>query len=95
MNGSQQGPNLIVQCLLKKGDSMWLEDPGYHGMKCVCTNMEVKICSVPIEKEGMNVDFGINKFPDAKLAYLTSSHRFPLGITLSLKKRLQSLEWAK
>jgi GntR family transcriptional regulator/MocR family aminotransferase len=94
VNGSQQGLNLIVESLLKKGDSIWLEDPGYHGMKFVCMNRDVKICPVPVEKDGINVNFGIDKFPGAKLAYITPSHQFPLGVTLSLKKRLQLLEWA-
>lgn len=94
VNGSQQGLNLIVQSLLKRGDAIWLEDPGYHGMKFVCTNMEINICAVPVEKDGIDVNFGIKKFPEAKLAYVTPSHQFPMGVTLSLKKRLQLLEWA-
>ena len=94
VNGSQQGLNLIVQSLLKKGDTVWLEDPGYHGMQFVCTDMEIQICPVPVEKDGIDINFGINKFPEAKLAYVTPSHQFPIGVTLSLKKRLQLLEWA-
>lgn len=94
VNGSQQGLNLIVQCLLKKGDRVWMEDPGYHGMKFACLNMDVDICPVPVEKDGINVNLGISKYPDAKLAYVTPSHQFPLGVTLSLNKRLQLLEWA-
>lgn len=94
VNGSQQGLNLIVQCLLKKGDKIWLEDPGYHGMKFACMNRDVNICAVPVEGDGIDVNFGINKFPDAKLAYVTPSHQFPLGATLSLNKRLQLLDWA-
>lgn len=94
VNGSQQGLNLIVQCLLKRGDKIWMEDPGYHGMKFACLNMDVNICPVPVEKDGLNVNFGISKYPGAKLAYVTPSHQFPLGVTLSLNKRLQLLEWA-
>ncbi len=94
VNGSQQGLNLIVQCLLKRGDRIWMEDPGYHGMKFACLNRNVTICPVPVEKDGINVNFGISKYPEAKLAYVTPSHQFPLGVTLSLNKRLQLLEWA-
>lgn len=94
VNGSQQGLNLVIQCLLKKGDSIWMEDPGYHGMKFACLNMEANICPVPVEKDGMNVSFAIRTHPDAKLAYVTPSHQFPIGATLSLNKRLQLLEWA-
>lgn len=94
VNGSQQGLNLIVQCLLKRGDSIWMEDPGYHGMKFACKTMDVNICPVPVEKDGINVNVGIRKYPGAKLAYVTPSHQFPTGATLSLNKRLQLLEWA-
>ncbi len=94
VNGSQQGLNLIVQCLLKKGDTVWMEDPGYHGMKFVCSNMDVSICPLPVESDGININIGITKCPNAKLAYITPSHQFPTGATLSLKKRLQLLEWA-
>ncbi|MEJ7680627.1 MAG: PLP-dependent aminotransferase family protein [Segetibacter sp.] len=94
VNGSQQGLNLVVQCLLKKDDKIWMEDPGYHGMKFACLNMDVNICPVPVEKDGIDVNFAINKYPGAKLAYVTPSHQFPLGVTLSLNKRLQLLEWA-
>ncbi|MEO6870067.1 MAG: PLP-dependent aminotransferase family protein [Ginsengibacter sp.] len=85
----------MVQCLLRKGDDIWLEDPVYHGMKFVSSHMDLKICAVPVEHDGINVDFGIERFPDAKLAYITPSYQYPLGVTLSLKKRLQLLEWAR
>lgn len=94
VNGSLQGLGLIVQCLLKAGDSIWMEDPGYHGVKFASTSMGIKICPIPVHKDGMNVDFGINKFPEAKLAYVTPSQQFPIGVTLSFEKRLQLLEWA-
>jgi GntR family transcriptional regulator/MocR family aminotransferase len=56
--------------------------------------MEVNICPVPVQKDGMDIQFGIEKFPGAKLVYVTPSHQFPTGATLSLNKRLQLLEWA-
>jgi GntR family transcriptional regulator/MocR family aminotransferase len=95
VTGSQQGLNLIAECLLKKGDAVWMEDPGYHGAKFSFLNRGVKIYPVPVEEDGINIDLAIRYCKKAKLAYVTPSHQFPLGGTLSLAKRLQLLDWAK
>ena len=95
VTGSQQGLNLISECLLKKGDAVWMEDPGYHGAKFSFLNRGVKICPVPVEEDGINISHAIKHCREAKLAYVTPSHQFPLGVTLSLAKRLQLLNWAK
>jgi GntR family transcriptional regulator/MocR family aminotransferase len=95
VTGSQQGLNLITECLLKKGDTVWMEDPGYHGAKFSFLNREVKIYPVPVEKDGIKIRQAMKECREAKLAYVTPSHQFPLGGTLSLPKRLQLLDWAK
>jgi len=83
-----------VKCLLKKGDRVWMEDPGYPGARISFQNAEANICPVPIEKDGLNIAYAMKQFTDAKLAYITPSQQFPLGYTLSQAKRLQLLEWA-
>jgi len=50
---------------------------------------------VPIDHEGLMVEIGIERAPDARLVYVTPSHQFPLGVTMSLARRLALLEWAK
>lgn len=95
VTGSQQGLNLVTECLLKKEDSVWMEDPGYHGAKFSLLKKGVKICPIPIQKDGLDIYYGICKCPEAKFAYTTPSHQFPLGVTLSLTKRLELLEWSK
>ena len=95
VTGSQLGLNLIVECLLKKGDKVWMEDPGYHGAVAAFSNAGTAICPVPVEEDGLNIKYAIRKFSDARLAYVTPSHQFPLGSTLSHAKRLQLLAWAK
>jgi GntR family transcriptional regulator/MocR family aminotransferase len=95
VTGSQQGLNLVVECLLNKGDQVWIEDPGYYGAKIAFRNAGTTLCPVPVESDGLDVAYGMQHFPDAKLAYVTPSHQFPMGYTLSQSKREQLLEWAR
>jgi GntR family transcriptional regulator/MocR family aminotransferase len=53
------------------------------------------VIPVPVDKEGLVVDTGIERAPQARLVYLTPSHQFPLGVTMSLTRRLELLDWAK
>ncbi len=94
VTGSQQGLNLITECLLKRGDKVWMEDPGYPGAQGVFLRAKATVCPIPIENDGLCISYAIEHFGDARLAYLTPSHQFPLGCTLSETKRLQLLAWA-
>ncbi len=95
VTGSQQGLNLVVQCLLKKEDSVWMEDPGYQGARVAFLNAGVKICPVPVESDGVNINYAKANCADARLGFITPSYQYPMGVTLSLPKRLQLLEWAQ
>jgi len=95
VTGSQQGLNLIAACLLQKGDKVWMEDPGYPGAISAFLTAGVQLCPVPVEKDGLNIAQAIKQFAGAKLAYVTPSHQFPFGYTLSQAKRLQLLKWAQ
>jgi GntR family transcriptional regulator/MocR family aminotransferase len=55
----------------------------------------VQLCPIPLEQDGLNIKHAIKKFAGAKLVYVTPSHQFPLGYTLSKAKRLQLLDWAQ
>ncbi len=95
VTGSQQGLNLITQCLLKKNDKVWMEDPCYFGARDAFEGMGVEICGIPVDKDGLDIDYARKKFPKAGMVYVTPSHQFPLGYTLSQQKRWQLLEWAQ
>ncbi len=94
VTGSQQGLNLITQCLISRGDKVWMEDPGYPGASKCFDGMGATLCPVPIEEDGLNIQYALEHYPDAKLAYVTPSHQFPMGCTLSAAKRKQLLQWA-
>jgi len=93
--GSQGALDLVARLLLNPGDVAWMEDPGYPGAHGALLGAGAQIVPVPVDHEGLQVDLGIAQGPAARLVYLTPSHQFPLGVTMSLARRLAVLDWAK
>jgi len=93
--GSQQGLQFAAQALLDPGDRVWLEDPGYPGARQAFALAGARLVPVRVDQEGLDVAFGIRRAPDARLAYITPSHQFPLGTTLSATRRMALLDWAE
>ena len=94
VSGSQQALEFCARMLLDPGDPAWLEDPGYLGARAALTSAGAKIIPVPVDAAGMNVGTGIRREPTARLAIVTPSYQFPLGVTMSLQRRLALIEWA-
>lgn len=93
-SGSQQALYLIATLLLAPGDAAWVEEPGYRGINASLRAAEARVCAVPVDDEGMRVSHGAQYHADAKLVYVTPSHQLPLGVTMSLQRRLELLSWA-
>ena len=94
VTGSQQGLNLVIQALLQPGEKAWMEDPGYHGARLAFRHAGITACPVPVQTDGLDINYAIQHYPDARLAYVTPAHQFPTGYTLSSEKKKQLLEWA-
>lgn len=94
-SGSQQALYLLAQLLLAPGEAMWIESPGYQGAVAPFTVAGARVCPVPVDAEGMDVAYAAARYPDAKLAFVTPSHQLPLGVTMSLRRRLDLLRWAE
>jgi GntR family transcriptional regulator / MocR family aminotransferase len=92
--GSQGAIDLAARVLLDPGDDVWIEEPGYLGARGALEEAGANLFPVPVDREGLDVAFGIAHCPQARLAYVTPSHQFPLGMTMSLPRRLALLEWA-
>ncbi|MEW6125845.1 MAG: PLP-dependent aminotransferase family protein [Acidobacteriota bacterium] len=92
--GSQQGLDLAARVLLDKGDEVWIEDPNYPGAHGALLGAGAKLAPVPIDGEGINVKAGKQRAKKACAVYVTPSHQFPLGVVMSLSRRLELLEWA-
>jgi GntR family transcriptional regulator/MocR family aminotransferase len=95
VSGSQGALNLAAHLLVNAGEPVWMEDPGYHGARGAFLGAGAQIIPIPVDDEGLVVDAGIARAPQARLVYLTPSHQFPLGVTMSLARRLALLDWAK
>jgi GntR family transcriptional regulator/MocR family aminotransferase len=80
--------------LLDEGDAAWIEDPAYLGARAALLGVGARLVPVPVDREGLDVAEGVARAPDARLAFVTPSHQFPLGVTMSLARRLALLEWA-
>ena len=93
--GSQQALYLLAQLLLAPGEGVWLESPGYQGALAPFAVAGAKICPVPVDAEGMDVAYAAARYPDARMAFATPSHQLPLGVTMSLARRLALLRWAQ
>jgi GntR family transcriptional regulator/MocR family aminotransferase len=94
VSGSQQAIDLCGRVLLDPGDTVWLEDPGYHGARGAFTGAGANIAPVPVDEHGLIVSEGRRTAPDARLAFVTPSRQLPLGSTMSLERRLELLDWA-
>jgi GntR family transcriptional regulator / MocR family aminotransferase len=92
--GSQHALDLCTRVICKVGDQVWLENPGYIGAIRAFKAAHLNIVSVPVDEFGLNVNLGVEKAPRAKLAYVTPANQFPLGVCLSLTRRLELLTWA-
>jgi GntR family transcriptional regulator/MocR family aminotransferase len=93
--GAQGGLDLAARMLIHSGDPVWMEDPGYLPARGAFLGSGAQIVPVPVDTEGLVVNEGIARAPQARLVYVTPSHQFPLGVTMSLKRRLALLDWAK
>lgn len=92
--GSQQGLQLAAQVLLDPGERVWMEEPGYPGAQLALHAAGARLVPVPVDQEGLDVAAGIRRGRAARVAYITPSHQFPLGVTLSAARRMQLLNWA-
>jgi len=94
VSGTQQALDLLARLVLKKDEPVWMEDPGYFGAEIAFSSVGAKIIPVPIDEQGLNVEAGLRLCPHAKGAYITPAHQFPLGMTMSLERRMALLKWA-
>jgi GntR family transcriptional regulator/MocR family aminotransferase len=94
VSGVQQAHDLLSRALMKRDDPVWMEDPGYFGASIAFESVGARIIPVPVDTEGLSVWAGLRMCPQAKGVYVTPAHQFPLGMTMSLERRMEVLKWA-
>jgi GntR family transcriptional regulator/MocR family aminotransferase len=94
VSGTQQALDLAARVLLDPGDSVWMEEYSYLAAQAALVGAGAKLISIPVDDEGLNC---LSKAPTAvpRLIYVTPSHQYPLGVTMSLPRRLALIDCAK
>jgi GntR family transcriptional regulator/MocR family aminotransferase len=95
VGGSQQALEISARVLLDPGSRVWVEQPGYRLAREVFALTGCHVVPVPVDKEGLDVTSGIKQCRKARAAFVTPSHQFPLGVTMSASRRLQLVDWAQ
>ncbi|HEU4631904.1 MAG TPA: PLP-dependent aminotransferase family protein [Gemmatimonadaceae bacterium] len=91
-SGTQQALDVVARVLLAPGDRVAVEDPGYAPPRRLFTSLGARVQGVPVDGEGLVVD----ALPrHTRLVYVTPSHQYPLGVPMSLARRLALLDWAE
>ena len=91
-NGTQQALDLIARVLLAPGDAIAVEDPGYQPSCRLFASLGIRVIGVPVDAQGLVVDALPRR---ARAIYVTPSHQFPLGVSMSLQRRQALLAWAE
>jgi GntR family transcriptional regulator/MocR family aminotransferase len=94
-SGTQHALRIVLSAILKPGDQIWCEDPGYPAARKAIEHCGLRPVSVPVDESGLIVARGRALAPSAGAAYVTPSHQFPLGVQMSMTRRLELLDWAR
>ena len=91
-NGTQQAVDLVARVLLEPGDPVAVETPGYGQPRRLLRSLGAELAALPVDAEGLVVEATP---PDARLVAVSPSHQFPLGMAMSLRRRMALLAWAE
>ena len=93
-SGAQQAISLCAQLLVEPGDGVAVENPGYRAAGHAFALAGGRLHGVPVDGEGMDCQV-LSTLNDCRVAYVTPSHQYPLGVVMSLARRLELLAWAE
>jgi GntR family transcriptional regulator / MocR family aminotransferase len=92
VSGVQEALDIAARLLVDPGDRVCLEDPGYGGAARAFSAVGARLVPVPVDAEGLVIDR--RRLQGARLVYTTPAHQYPLGVTMSVARRLSLLRWA-
>lgn len=95
VSGTTEALELVAAALVKPGQRAWTEDPGYPAAFAALARLGLRPVPVRVDMEGIDVGAGVKAAPDARLAFVTPSHQYPLGFSMSLARRLALVDWAE
>ena len=94
-SSAHEAVTLVSRTLLNHGDAVWVENPGYPAVRQALDTIGIRAEPIPVDDEGLSVADGRDLDPGARMAVVTPSRQYPLGVTMSLARRLSLLEWAR
>jgi GntR family transcriptional regulator/MocR family aminotransferase len=92
--GARNGIDLVARLLLDPQDPIWVEDPGHPGLRGVFSVADTRVIPVPVDAEGLSVSDGVKTGTRPRMILVAPSHQYPLGVTMSLQRRLELLTFA-
>jgi GntR family transcriptional regulator/MocR family aminotransferase len=92
--GIHQSIDLAVRLLADFGDRAWVEDPCYWGARSVLQSSGLTLVPIPVDEEGLN-PAARDMIEPPRIALVTPSHQYPLGMVMSLARRRALLEFAR
>jgi len=92
--GAQQAVELLAKVLIEPDDVVVFEDPGYTHAAKAFQMAGANIINVPVDEQGLDIEYLQKTVKTAKLVYVTPANQFPMGVTLPLSRRSALLEWA-
>jgi GntR family transcriptional regulator/MocR family aminotransferase len=95
VSGAQQAFELAGWMLLDPGDPVWVEDPGYVAGRDALRAAGAAIHGIPLDAAGVDIEAGSARCPLPRMLMVTPSRQHPLGVTMTLRRRLELLRWAQ
>ena len=93
--GTQHGLDMAARVLISPGDPVWVEDPGYLPTYHTLSAIGARLSPTPVDTAGLIVSDGVARASGARMAIVTPSHQYPLGVTMGMGRRLELLAWAR
>jgi GntR family transcriptional regulator/MocR family aminotransferase len=93
--GTQEAVLVAAMAVADAGEQAWVEHPGYPASRRALALAGLERVAVPVDGEGLDVAAGRTAAPDARLALVAPAHQYPLGVPMSLERRLALLAWAQ
>ena len=94
LSSARQALYLCAQVLADPGQPILLEDPGYFGARKAFEMAQLKVVPIAVDAQGLRTDLLRADQSGANTIYVTPSHQYPTGVTLSLQRRLDLIAWA-
>lgn len=94
-SGIHQAIDVISRLLGDVGDRAWMEDPGYWGTRSVLTSNGIDVVPIPVDQGGMAPSAEHMNGPAPRFIFTTPSHQYPLGMSMSVARRLMLIDYAQ